>query len=1309
MPQPLDAATLHSLLESNPEPTQAAAWIGALLGPVHRLAWQGKDPAGHRGRSLERLQLLVSACQGGDPHQQRLATLVDWWLHVLLGKAVLGQAFHVEAVIDDPDLREPLSRLAHRGPTALAQRHRPLAFQQAIRELDEVLQAIPTIKKAPGPELYGEAREQAHTLLNLARERRPRGELPDLHLFTADVQAWASEERGGQALTPQLKVWNSVVKHLGALQARCQRLRETWTTDEVEPARLPADWPERIAALGGPYGALLPALLADLALLDGPVPAGVQAPLQPDWTLDLLAAAEPGLPEPLRVRLLGVHEEARALSNRPEPAWVAATQARLDELRLQVRSLREEAAASGATEAESTLDEALDQLQRFELGECEEWIRLAEEELGGRRRDEEESARARELAQRVATLAELDVQGTDPRPGESSAARLDRLEGMLGQARDDLARQLQQLRAAPLPPSPLRQPITDRLDEAARSLERRLLPGAARALRQAEEQLAAWRSSEQRRLLPAAIELREQAASARLREEEREGLVALAERVALRAAEGLPFQDLLEAGQALLRAAATETLDELPVLLLVGETSALERQRPVRVLAWADSGVKIAAQRLPPRQLYLPADPSEGLDQDSLRIARCRAGWVGPDGRTLALDGPLRPPPDGQWHDAITVRTVSPISREELQVYPGAHDLSDTIFLVLGQEVLGPYRTQDEDGLPRPADPRGFVGQLEREAFDALFGTLHVRFAVEKPGRLLVHRPPDLDSMLAQDAAPVDQLDPLHLQVWLADLARDLSPALVERLASAVAALQGQGASLPPELLRQRLSALGEALRSARAFEQERIEAVDGFLRTEQAGALLESKARARVEDLVARHANEIEARRAAQELALQELDARLEQRREELGALDAAIESERGRLQARAADLQAEVDALQSLARDRRAHLLIELFGAAHPTSPAQGAAATPAATPAAAPAPEAPRAAAFPAQAPPPLAELVADLQRQMPTWKSEEVANLLLSLLVNRWTLLAGPPGVGKSTFTRALLTALGHGRGTDRYLELVVRHEWQDDAPLFGFWHPERNAWVPSSEGFVEQLQRAAHDLEQGHGGLYPLLFEELNLAAPEHYLARPISAFEDEHPRIRLYGADSRPHNAAQYPATIPVGDNVRLLGTVNVDDTVQRLSPRFLSRVNVIWVEPSKESLFQPAVRPTPPEQAFSWSALLDRVPPGVSDLPVQVRRVVELLYERRFQGAPSPRVLRGVERFLAASRGVLTPLDAADLQVSQRILPAIRGVGPELRGRLDELASLLRTVQLPRSAERVQRLRERGEALGDFYDMFHV
>lgn len=609
---------------------------------------------------------------------------------------------------------------------------------------------------------------------------------------------------------------------------------------------------------------------------------------------------------------------------------------------------------------------------------------------------------------------------------------------------------------------------------------------------------------------------------------------------------------------------------------------------------------------------------------------------------------------------------------------PASGSATGPVFLRGDGGIRGPFTMANGQLAPRHAWCA--VAALPEARFAELFGL------VELGGRrALVPRPPDLPELLQVGGACQDMLDDGALARWLAHAVEGAPPpAAIERWLASDAV-----SGVPAPIAAARLSRMGSLLGTTTLLANHRESAIAEYLAADAGQAALAAAA----ERLVA---HDLERLRESVERQRLDLEASLAGVRAELDASRQAAAAEEQSAQARLRALREEVGAAEGLLGDVKIRLLAELgLGGGIARAPTAGPASP--ATPL--------QAAGFTATDTPDLGTLVRDLAGH--TWDEPDVANLLLSVATGRWTLLAGLPGVGKSTFVRSVLARLGHGPGTERYLELVVRRDWQDDAALFGFWHPTERAWTPSSEGFVEQLLRAVDDERLGHGGLWPVLVEELNLASPEYYLARPISAFESATPEIRLYDAALAPINAARYPASFPVADAVRMVATVNVDDTVERLSPRFLSRASVIWIEPRPDAApWRP--EDDAPRHRVRWTALRGLTERGTTDLG-DIGEVVRFLQQARIPGAPTIRTQRAIGRYLGAARGVLPSDDAEDLQVLQRILPPIRGTGPRWRDLLDRLGDLLERRGWRRSAERTRDIRERGEELGDWYDFFHA
>lgn len=79
---------------------------------------------------------------------------------------------------------------------------------------------------------------------------------------------------------------------------------------------------------------------------------------------------------------------------------------------------------------------------------------------------------------------------------------------------------------------------------------------------------------------------------------------------------------------------------------------------------------------------------------------------------------------------------------------------------------------------------------------------------------------------------------------------------------------------------------------------------------------------------------------------------------------------------------------------------------------------------------------------------------------------------------------------------------------------------------------------------------------------------LNLARVEHYFSQFLSILEmPEKSRIlRLYASEyeTRLYNSDKYKSTVKIGNNIRFIGTVNIDESTFHFSDKVLDRANVI-------------------------------------------------------------------------------------------------------------------------------------------------
>jgi hypothetical protein len=307
-----------------------------------------------------------------------------------------------------------------------------------------------------------------------------------------------------------------------------------------------------------------------------------------------------------------------------------------------------------------------------------------------------------------------------------------------------------------------------------------------------------------------------------------------------------------------------------------------------------------------------------------------------------------------------------------------------------------------------------------------------------------------------------------------------------------------------------------------------------------------------------------------------------------------------------------------------------------------------------------------------------------------------------------ILPGISGTGKTRLTRLYADAVvgerfAPGQENERYLLVAVQPDWHSARDLLGYYNAITGKYHPTP--FLRFLLRAAAD----PSARYFVCLDEMNLARPEYYLAPILSAMETDDRLIDL-GApgavvETVTGEVLSNPFRLPV--NVAITGTVNVDESAHTLSDKLLDRANVIELTDVDLEGFRTAY------------------PGAIDDAIWNVIVAVHGIVARA--GQPfGYRVLSEIIRYIEQSQGVMTPQQALDLQIKQKILPKLRGDDtPRLRRALTDLLELLigapqsawkraayiaaeaiAEAPFPESAEKVRRMLERLDADGftDFY-----
>ncbi|MEM8712172.1 MAG: hypothetical protein AAGG01_14575, partial [Planctomycetota bacterium] len=319
--------------------------------------------------------------------------------------------------------------------------------------------------------------------------------------------------------------------------------------------------------------------------------------------------------------------------------------------------------------------------------------------------------------------------------------------------------------------------------------------------------------------------------------------------------------------------------------------------------------------------------------------------------------------------------------------------------------------------------------------------------------------------------------------------------------------------------------------------------------------------------------------------------------------------------------------------------------------------------------------------------------------------------LGLKASKLSVLAGRSGVGKSSLPRLYARALG---ADDGMLTVPVRPDWLDDRDVVGAYDPLSKRFVPAATGLVDYLIHANAAANDPGAPMRLLVLDEMNLARVEYYFATFLSAMEQprEQRGLRLFSpgllAEDDPYRAHSW---LPIPDSLRIVGTVNIDETTHFFSPKVLDRACVqTFGRPDLRRVAavidEAASQRAEPVTWARWSSWIGEgtdVPPWVQ---TQLAELNELLIPLR--SGLGYRTMHRCLSYVAGARGLgdfCTIQHALDLAIVEFILPRLRIDQPDFLDGLDELLAALQETEYPRSHQLVARMKTLG-GVGDFWQL---
>ncbi|MGN1393810.1 MAG: AAA family ATPase [Succinivibrionaceae bacterium] len=312
--------------------------------------------------------------------------------------------------------------------------------------------------------------------------------------------------------------------------------------------------------------------------------------------------------------------------------------------------------------------------------------------------------------------------------------------------------------------------------------------------------------------------------------------------------------------------------------------------------------------------------------------------------------------------------------------------------------------------------------------------------------------------------------------------------------------------------------------------------------------------------------------------------------------------------------------------------------------------------------------------------------------------KLISMVITIAQNQFTILAGLPGSGKTSFVKTLGKSLNLG---NRLHTIPVARGWTSQRDILGYWNSLAGSFQAAPTGLWELLTTLNDENDSNKVTPVFLLLDEMNLSSPEHYFSSFMDLADDESERMIYTGSPEKPF--------LKIPSYIRFIGTVNSDDTVNIMSPRMLDRSAVILFEekPSQADDFRVIKQKIEPMSTYSakdWEYLFNVTEPSVPNvLYTIINQVEELLFnEEHDLGQRVVISYRKHQQILNYLTVAIQMFDnntvALDFAMKQFVLPVINGFGEGFRQRLNKLKEIFENNQLNDSVRILSRIISEGE-----------
>lgn len=280
--------------------------------------------------------------------------------------------------------------------------------------------------------------------------------------------------------------------------------------------------------------------------------------------------------------------------------------------------------------------------------------------------------------------------------------------------------------------------------------------------------------------------------------------------------------------------------------------------------------------------------------------------------------------------------------------------------------------------------------------------------------------------------------------------------------------------------------------------------------------------------------------------------------------------------------------------------------------------------------------------------------------------------------RFVILSGLSGTGKTQLLLryAEMVCTHMGLDAKQHLALVpVRPDWRDPTGLLGYLNALHSEPTFQQEPALRLVRQASKNQHLP----YFLVLDEMNLAPVERYFAPFLSAMETGK-NLHLHAHDEA---VGGIPRSIAWPGNLRIGGTVNMDETTHAFSDKVLDRAFTF-------ELYEVHL-----DRFFAT-----RAPTGTTDEAVQAALTTFQAHLRPIRRHVGYRTLGEVLSWVATAKLADPSANVAELidhALLAKVLPRLRGAESEpLEAALDALLSTAKSAGFVRCHDKLTTMRQR-------------